>query len=214
MLMEGLYGKICQVYLPDSGRVIRARYITFGPLPVARNNNDVDLEVLILDDSYLEGSVSFLLFSSRTNARTCLSSLFFLYRFTTRPPAPDCSFLHAIFGRDRRMVKDGVGRKIWLTRLTRECLDVGMYELTSMANGTLSTWATEPVPVRRDLTKQRSTANYSHVEEELPGTKIPLVAELHEQLSDPRTRPYSQFELKDAQAGIRKCLPLTDGWSV
>lgn len=46
--------------------------------------------------------------------------------------------------------------------------------------------------------EQRLTTNYSKVEEKLPATLTPLMAELHDKLSDPRVGSSSQFDLKHA----------------
>jgi hypothetical protein len=50
--------------------------------------------------------------------------------------------------------------------------------------------------------EQRLTTNYSKVEEKLPATLTPLMAELHDKLSDPRIGSSSQFDLKHAYWSI------------
>ncbi|PHH85636.1 hypothetical protein CDD83_146 [Cordyceps sp. RAO-2017] len=107
-------------------------------------------------------------------------------------------------------------QRYWLNKLTQDCIDAGMYEYTSVANGSLSAWSAEPVLVPKDendpWAEQRLTVNYRNVKEDLPGTEIPLLAELHEQLSDPRVGAYSGFDLKhgywavEVEPSLRFCL--------
>ncbi|KAF7550336.1 hypothetical protein G7046_g8047 [Stylonectria norvegica] len=62
----------------------------------------------------------------------------------------------------------------WLGRLVGEGIASHLYEYTASANGSLSNWAAEPVLVAKDLedpwAEPRLTFNYSHVDEEMPGT--------------------------------------------
>lgn len=94
----------------------------------------------------------------------------------------------------------------WMNRLVNEGLAAGMFESTVAANGELSAWSAEPVMVQTDLTdpwaEQRFTTNYSHVTEDLPGIAIPLLADLHDKLSDPRVKAYCKFDLKHAYWSI------------
>lgn len=94
----------------------------------------------------------------------------------------------------------------WLNKLTQECIDAGMYESTMLASGRLSDWTAMPVLVAKDRDKDietqdprlepRLTVNYSKVEEDLPGTNLPLMADVHQRLSDPRVGSFSKFDLK------------------
>ncbi|KAI0965717.1 hypothetical protein F4678DRAFT_467261 [Xylaria arbuscula] len=94
----------------------------------------------------------------------------------------------------------------WLKKLTLECLDAGLYEPTSTANGCLSDWTAMPVLVAKDkdldLEQQdpwlepRLTVNYGKDEEDLPGMNLPLLADVHAKLSDPRIRTLSKLDLK------------------
>ncbi|XDG01516.1 hypothetical protein ABKA04_001131 [Annulohypoxylon sp. FPYF3050] len=97
-----------------------------------------------------------------------------------------------------------VHKRYWLDKLTTECLEAGMYEPTMSANGQLSDWTAQPVLVAKDREAEiqdpwlepRMTVNYSKVEEDLPGTNLPLLADLHAHLSDPRIGSISKFDLK------------------
>ena len=96
--------------------------------------------------------------------------------------------------------------RYWLNKLVGEGIETGMYEYTMSANHGLSDWSAEPVLVVKDLSdlwaERRLTFNYSYVGEDIPGTAIPLLAEIHDRLSDPRIGAYSQFDLKHAYWSI------------
>lgn len=68
-------------------------------------------------------------------------------------------------------------QKYWLNRLVQEGIKSGMYESTIACNGQMSDWCAEPVLVPKDESnlwaEQRLTFNYSHVDEEMPGTQLP-----------------------------------------
>ncbi|KAI1430421.1 hypothetical protein GGR50DRAFT_699090 [Xylaria sp. CBS 124048] len=89
----------------------------------------------------------------------------------------------------------------WLKELATQCLNSGMYEPTVTANGELSAWTAQPVLVNKDRydkvsipgddpdVEPRLTVNYSNVDEELPGTHLPLLAEVHERLPQATAGP-------------------------
>ncbi|KAI1872008.1 uncharacterized protein JN550_004211 [Neoarthrinium moseri] len=95
-------------------------------------------------------------------------------------------------------------QKYWLDKLLQEGIDAGMYESTMAANGKLSDWSSQPVLVAKDRDAEhpdpweepRLTFNFRKIEEEMPGTFIPLLADIHKDLSDPRIGSYSSFDLK------------------
>lgn len=93
-------------------------------------------------------------------------------------------------------------QKYWLDRLIREGIESGMYEYTMAANGEFSDWSAEPVLVEKDpenpWAEQRLTFNYKHMHENVPAVANTLLAEVHDELSDPRIGSYSQFDLKHA----------------
>lgn len=72
------------------------------------------------------------------------------------------------------------------------------------ANGNLSDWTALPILVNKDKDADiqghwlelRMTINYGKVEEDLSGTNLPLLADLHTHLSDPRIGSMSKFDLK------------------
>lgn len=103
-------------------------------------------------------------------------------------------------------------QKYWLNRLVSEGIESGMFEYTSAANGSFLDWSAEPVLVLKDLmnpwAEYRLTVNYSYVNEDMPGTHIPLLTELHDNLSDPRIGSLSVFDLKHAYWSI----PVNPDW--
>lgn len=97
-----------------------------------------------------------------------------------------------------------VPQKYWLDKLVQEGIDAGMYEPCITANGELSDWAAQPVLVDKDRdaaepdpwAEPRLTFNYRNVEEDVPGTNITLLSDVHEHLSHPGIGSYSIFDLK------------------
>lgn len=97
-------------------------------------------------------------------------------------------------------------QKYWLNKITSEMIENGMYEPTVTANGGMSDWNAQPVLVSRDREDEtgeisyekepRLTINYGKVEEDLPGTNLPLLADIHDQLSRPQIGAFAKFDLK------------------
>ncbi|KAI1000793.1 hypothetical protein K3495_g7404 [Podosphaera aphanis] len=89
----------------------------------------------------------------------------------------------------------------WLREIVGEGLKCNMYEYTTVANGEFSQWDAPAVLLDKSENPEwgdqpRITFNYSNVHEELPGCQMPLMAEVHEFLSNPKWEMFCQFDFK------------------
>jgi hypothetical protein len=116
--------------------------------------------------------------------------------------------------RKKRMTHN---QQYWLNKILTEGMACTMYESTAHANGELSPWNAEAVVVPKPgaeelpllLNKEESkgpemriTFNYSHVEEDMPGTFLQLTSEVHDYLSDPHHSCFMQYDIKHAYWSI------------
>lgn len=92
--------------------------------------------------------------------------------------------------------------------MVQEGIDPEIFESIMAANGCLSQSYAEPKLVPKSDTatewdEPRLTINYSRIEEDLPGTNITYLREVHKHLSNPRIGCLSIFGLKHAYWSIQ-----------
>ncbi|KAI0995068.1 hypothetical protein K3495_g13114 [Podosphaera aphanis] len=106
--------------------------------------------------------------------------------------------------RERRIIQQTDRQKFWLQKTIEEGLESGMYERVPIKNGGFSDWSAGARVVEKpgSAIDMRVTFNYHNVREEIPGTFMELMSEIHDYLSLPQHKCFLQMDIKHAYWSI------------
>ncbi|POS81794.1 hypothetical protein EPUL_006422, partial [Erysiphe pulchra] len=106
--------------------------------------------------------------------------------------------------REKRIIQQTDRQKFWLQKTIEEGLESGMYERVPIKNGRFSDWSAGARVVEKPgkVSDMRVTFNYHNVLEEIPGTYMELMSEVHDYLSLPQHRCFLQMDIKHAYWSI------------
>ena len=102
--------------------------------------------------------------------------------------------------REKRIIQQSDRQKFWLQKTIEEGLESGMYERVPIKNGKFSDWSAGARVVEKpgNALDMRVTFNYHYVYEDLPGTYMELISEIHDYLSLPQHQCFIQMDIKHA----------------